>query len=222
MRHVIQAPLAFTPTMSDPPSAVLTPTLEPRSVVVDGVRWEYLVGGEGAGPPLLALHGALGGAESIAWFARLLAARRKVIAPTLPAVSTTYEVARGISAVLDAERVRVADVIGGSYGGMVAQAILQERPERVGRVVIAGTGAPDRDRASGEGWVTALLAVLPMGLLRSLARRKLAAHLKVDAPPEARERLAASSGLVHRAIDGLTRDLSWPGSASPTPSTACR
>jgi homoserine O-acetyltransferase len=65
------------------------------------------------------------------------------------AAPTTADQARVLAAALDAVGVdRPATIIGASYGGMVALALAEIEPERVGRLVVIGAGADPHPAAT--------------------------------------------------------------------------
>jgi len=111
-----------------------------------GVRLRYSV--EGAGPPLLLLSGigasleltqpfrdALAGRSTIAWDAPGAGASDVPRArPSLRRVAA-YAVA-----VLDELALEEVDVMGISWGGLVAQELARRHPSRVRRLVVAATG----------------------------------------------------------------------------------
>ena len=116
-----------------------------RSVVLDGLRVHVREVGDG--PPVLLLNGVA--ADTGLW-ARLEAALEgfrlisfdapgagRSPAPVLPV--PIRRLARLAALVLDDAGVEQADVIGYSMGGIVAQQLAADAPERVRRVVLAGT-----------------------------------------------------------------------------------
>ena len=99
-----------------------------KDMTHDGVRWPYLTGGLGD-PPLLLLSGALA-IPDISWTTIVnFAARRRVIVPAYPPVMTMDALVDGIAAVLRHEGVDQAHVMGGSYGGFVAQVFVRHHPQ---------------------------------------------------------------------------------------------
>ena len=99
-----------------------------RYSVIDGRRLHYLEAG--SGPPLLLLHGASGGGAN--WYRLIgpLARRWRVLAPDLPGFGFSdpiepvgllgQQVAEFISRWLSTLDVERADVVGTSFGGIVA------------------------------------------------------------------------------------------------------
>jgi pimeloyl-ACP methyl ester carboxylesterase len=151
----------------------------PATVQARGHTWSYVRAG-GEGPAVLLLGGALGRAEFGFPVVRALEGSARVLAPDYPPAGTLRQVTDGLAALLDAEGVRRAHVVGGSFGGMVAQAFARAHPERVASLVLSHTGAPDP--AGGRAWAVRLIGLLPPRLLRALLRRRLRSSLAAADP----------------------------------------
>lgn len=122
-----------------------------RFAEVNGVRVHYH--DLGAGTPLVLIHGSGPGAYGWANFSRNvapLAERFRVLCLDLPGFGRSdmkpagvpipgwwAEVVGGLLDALDIER---AHFIGNSLGGMISLKLALTRPERVGRLVLMGTG----------------------------------------------------------------------------------
>ena len=112
-----------------------------RTLDVDGVRWRYLAGGSGQQTVLL----PSGGTWVPDMYLLLIEALERgfrVLAPAYPAGAGITGLADGLAAILDAEGVGQADVLGSSFGGFVAQTFARRHPDRVRRLVLANTGGP--------------------------------------------------------------------------------
>ena len=144
-----------------------------KHTTVNGVDWEYIVGGEGEEAFLILPGGAMVGE---AGFTRIPAFedRYRVIAPSYASVSTAVELLDGLAGVLDAEGVRAAHVLGPSYGGIVAQGFVRRHPGRVKTLILANTLVPPRSLLWLSKASLALLPLLPVGWLRTLRERSLA------------------------------------------------
>jgi lipase len=144
-------------------------THAPRRLGHCGVDWRYYTGGNGE-QVVLRLSGALGLAEFSFQQIRLFESRFRVISPDYPPVRSLDEITEGLLAILDAEGVERAHVSGGSFGGLLAQALVRRAPERVASLVLSHTGAPDGRR---RGAATAIVALMPGPLLRVLLKARL-------------------------------------------------
>lgn len=108
---------------------------------------------EGAGQPIVLISG-LGGLASF-WkpVSELLSSRYQVISFDHPGVGQSASrgeqsiaaIVAALLALLDELGIRKAHLVGHSTGGIVAQALTLQHPERVGRLVLSSTWAkPDR------------------------------------------------------------------------------
>ncbi len=128
-----------------------------RYITFGGHRWHYLtmgnVTGDSTGAPILLLHGfILSGHESFATFKNKLAESRGVIAPDYLGYGHServlepgqhYEIShttKAIAAMLDEQGIQQVDVLGHSYGGVMAAQFALDYPQRVRRVVIMDSG----------------------------------------------------------------------------------
>jgi pimeloyl-ACP methyl ester carboxylesterase len=137
------------------------------------VNWDYIASGEGGEGLLLLPGGAMVGE---AGFTRIPAFedRYRVIAPDYPYVSTAALLLDGLAGVLDAEGVRVAHVLGPSYGGLVAQCFVRRHPERVRSLILTNTVVPPRLLLWPARIFLTLWPLVPLGWLQALRERTLA------------------------------------------------
>jgi len=181
-----------------------------KKLSIKGVEWEYATGGRmGARRAVLMFHGAIGGAEGVAWLADALAGECRTIAPTIAAVRRLDEVCDAASAILDREHVGRAIVFGGSFGGMIAQAFARRYPRQVERLILLSAGLPDPALGARNEKMVRIVSYLPFFLTRELMKLEITRHLDVpDAPPEVSERVR----LVKERLKGyfdkqLTREV---------------
>jgi pimeloyl-ACP methyl ester carboxylesterase len=122
---------------------------------VNGARFHYQIYGDlnSGKTPLLVLHGSYMSADSMAPLIEPLAATRPVIAldarghgrtGDLPGPITYGQMADDSAGVLDALKVRNADVLGYSMGGITAIAMAVRHPDKVGKqIILSGTSRRD-------------------------------------------------------------------------------
>jgi len=142
----------------------------PRTAEIGGTTWSWLAGGTGD-RALLFLPGAQGTPESVSLNISHFAPRFRWLSPSYPPVPTMAELADGIAALLDREGIGQAAVIGGSYGGFVAQVFVRRHPERVERLILSHTGPPNPARGQLIAKSLRWLPRLPMFLLRLQYRK---------------------------------------------------
>ncbi len=144
----------------------------PRRAVLDGTEWMYLAGGSSS-RTLLVLPGAAGRPDLAFRQMTALEADFRILAVFYPPLHSMTALVDGLAALLDHEGITQANVLGGSYGGVVAQCLVRRHPGRVARMVLSHTGAPNPKRVP---WVRVALRVLPwfpFGLLRWAMKVKL-------------------------------------------------
>lgn len=132
--------------------------------------WRWWRGGAGD-VPVLWLTGIVGLGEFA--FAPLLALgpRFRVVAPDYPPARRLDDLVDGLAALLDAEGIDAAHVVGGSFGGMMAQQLVRRHPSRVRSLVLSHTAAPSPSRQ--RALATRVATWLPGGALRALFARRL-------------------------------------------------
>ncbi|WP_052500461.1 alpha/beta fold hydrolase [Arthrobacter sp. SPG23] len=138
-----------------------------RTLDVGGVRWRYLAGGSGEQVLLL----PSGGTRVPDMYLLLIEALERdfrVLAPAYPAGAGIAGLADGLAAILDAEGVKQADVLGSSFGGFVAQVFARRHRDRLRRLVLANTGGPAAAPLPVLPLLIRFLAVLPEDAVRFL------------------------------------------------------
>jgi pimeloyl-ACP methyl ester carboxylesterase len=111
---------------------------------ISGHTWAYIASGAGA-EAIIILPGAHGLAEAAFRYISALERHYRVITPNYPAQALTLaELADGLAGLMDHEGTQQAHVLGGSFGALVAQALLQRHGERVLSVMLEHTLFPRR------------------------------------------------------------------------------
>lgn len=171
-----------------------------RSFELGEVTWTYRPAGAGS-EGLVLLPGAAGGGEAYFLLAEELADGFHMVMIEYPPVSGLDAMLDGLVEILRREGIERTALLGGSFGGMVAQAFLLRFPERTTRVVLSATAPPLAERApANERWLRRLRFV-PMSFFRGLMRlviRKLTRGVTVGRSFWRRYYL--------RAIDGWGRE----------------
>lgn len=145
-----------------------------------GCSWRYWRGGA-PGDAVLWLTGALGVGEFAFLPALRIGADFRVLLPDYPAVSGLNGMADGLAALLDAERLDAVHVVGGSFGGMIAQHFVRRFPERVCSLVLSHTTAPNPSFLRA-GFMRAVSLLVPERPYRALFSRRLRGALLVGDP----------------------------------------
>ena len=148
--------------------------------------WPYLVGGSGEETVLL-LPGALGRGETSFQYVAALEARYRVIAPSYPpGADTIAALADGVASLVAAQGAERAHVVGGSFGGIVAQGLLRRHPERVAGLILSDTTPPLPGRLNSLRFRAALLSRLPQRSIRALLTIGIGQYLRNMPPNERR------------------------------------
>jgi lipase len=70
----------------------------------------------------------------------------RIILPSYPPISSMAALVDGLIAILDADGVEKVSVLAGSYGGMIAQVLVRRYRERVHKLILSTTSAPDTQK----------------------------------------------------------------------------
>jgi len=134
---------------------------EPRYLAQDGLRMHYV--GEGAGEPVLLLHGEPSWSFLYRKLIPRLAGAARVVAPDYFGFGRSDKPTRvedysydfhyaSIERLADELDLRAATVVVQDWGGPIGLRLAVERPERVGRLVILNTGI-GAGRAPSPEWL---------------------------------------------------------------------
>jgi pimeloyl-ACP methyl ester carboxylesterase len=156
-----------------------------KTVAVDGTPFAYREVGPATGVPVVFLHHFTAVLDD--WDPAVvdgIAAERRVILVDLPGVGgsggTTPDnveaMAADAIAFIEALGLHAVDLLGFSLGGMIAQVILEQRPDLVRRVILAGT-AP-----AGDQGPAATGAVLQSAIEKAGAQGKHPKHFLFFSP----------------------------------------
>ena len=141
-----------------------------KEVDNNGRSWQYVTVGDGA-ETILFLHGMTGAYDI--WWQQInaLSPAYNIIAVSYPPAAGLEAMADGVLAILDAEQVDEANIVGSSLGGYLTQYLVANHPERVKRAVFANTFPPNDIIAEKNKVNGLLLPLLPervvMGILET-------------------------------------------------------
>jgi pimeloyl-ACP methyl ester carboxylesterase len=143
-----------------------------RRVTVGDSEWEYIACGRGE-QALLLLPGALSVGESTFPLITAFENEYRIVAPSYALSLTMTGLCDGIARILEAEGLNQAHVLGGSYGGLVAQFFVRQHPAKVRSLILSHTFVltPKYDkplRIAGK-----LFPALPRRLFVSLLKLRL-------------------------------------------------
>jgi pimeloyl-ACP methyl ester carboxylesterase len=141
-----------------------------KSVSNGAAEWRYRVIGT-AGPTLLAVPGGELINDLGFEFALAMSSGCRIVYPAYPRVNSIEELASGLGAILDAERIGQAAILGASFGGAVAQVFLRRYPERVSHLILSNTGVPLRSLVPSLRIFCWIFKALPWSATARLFRR---------------------------------------------------
>ena len=206
-----------------------TASAEVRRAAVNGTEIAYAV--EGAGAPLVIVHGAFGDLRSFSRAATLLARTRMVVRMSLrlhwpnPSPGSPLDAAslylvenhaRDVAALIDSLDGGPADVLGHSYGGVVAATLARSRPDLIRRLILVepalfgslsespdGTTIIEAQRRRRDEMLARIRAgEAPIEVLRTMVGPE-----RFDSHPDARRQILTDNAqtlepiLVHNPID---------------------
>lgn len=131
------------------------------------------------------LPGAGARAETLARHIPYFEAEWQTLPISYPPVLTLAELCRSIASRMDEAGIATAHVIGGSYGGMVAQVFAELYPARVGKLVLSHTGGPDPERGAKMRSAARWMNRLPLSWVKWIFGKRLSKL--IPKTPEARE-----------------------------------
>lgn len=164
---------------------------------------DYLVGGKGS-ETLVLLTGGTNSNELLFQIIGAFESHYRVIAPRYPSVRTMAEVIDWLLAMLDAEGVQQAHVLGESYGGMVAQCLVRRAPSRVSSLILVSTLAPVKPLPLRPKLQKLLVMLLPWRLVLPLERRLMVPALARTPFPE--EERAFWTATVIEQLGSVSKD----------------
>ena len=137
---------------------------------IGGKAWRYIDTSEGE-PTLFIFAGGTTVAEISFNTIGYLARRYRVLAPDYPPVGTLTELFDGYVEMLDRLGIERFNLLGGSYGGWMAQSFMRRERERTDKVVLSAIGPPNPENSRQLAKMLWLLSLAPTGVLRALMNR---------------------------------------------------
>lgn len=136
-------------------------------------RVEFLLCGKGS-KTILLFHGLAGDAYSVYRFISALESDYKIICPNVPAVKGSMnEACSIIEQLLLDQNLSPSIVIGGSFGGLMAQAFWHRNINTIDRVILFDTLPPDRTMGKKNQRISKILSWLPWIIIKPLFRARL-------------------------------------------------
>ena len=141
-----------------------------QTISIQGQSWNYIDTHQGEAV-LFLFAGASAIAEVSFQSIEHFAQRYRVIAPDYPPIRTLEDLFAGVMLLLD--QLGIADffLMGGSYGGWMAQSFVRSHPERIGMLVITAVGPPNPENSQQIAKMLPWFRFAPTFLLKALLNR---------------------------------------------------
>ncbi len=159
-----------------------------KQLIVGDTKWEYISCGQGE-QTLLLLPGALSVGESTFPLITAFENDYRIIAPSYALSLTMKGLCRGLAHILETEALNQAHVLGGSYGGLVAQYFVRQYPAKARSLILSHTFVLTPKYAKPLWLVGKLFPAFPRSLfvpiLKLRLNRMLLSTLRAAKHPEA-------------------------------------
>lgn len=143
-----------------------------KQLKVGDTIWEYISCGQGE-QTLLLLPGALSVGESTFPLIEAFEKEYRIIAPSYALSLTMRGLCAGLARILETEALDQAHVLGGSYGGLVAQYFVRQYPALVRSLVLSHTFILTRKYAKPLWLAGKLFPALPLSLFAPILKLRL-------------------------------------------------
>jgi pimeloyl-ACP methyl ester carboxylesterase len=151
-----------------------------KHLIVGDTNWKYISCGQGK-EALLLLTGGTGIGEAMEFVFAPLEEKYQMVSPTYPPVITMSELADGIIRILETEGIDRINILGQSFGGILAQVIAHKYPDKVNKLILSHTTttSPPVDQTTAFEKLKKIekkekvLSFLPFGIFRLIAKWKI-------------------------------------------------
>ena len=141
------------------------------SIKVGDYDWKYYTTGSGD-TTILFLHG-MGGSYDIWWQQiNYFKTRYKIISPTYPPLTNLKDLSEGVLAILEKEKISKVIVIGSSLGGYLAQYLAVNHPDKIIKVMMGNTFAPNTENKTNNESLVKAMKWLPEWFVIKNVRKK--------------------------------------------------
>ena len=143
-----------------------------QQLTVGGIEWKYISSGKGD-ETLLLLPGALSTGESTFPLITAFENDYRIIAPSYALSQTMRGLCEGIAHILESENLESAHVLGGSYGGLVAQHFVRQHPAKTLSLVLSHTFVLTRKYVKPLWLAGKLVPLIPQSLFVPILKLRL-------------------------------------------------
>jgi pimeloyl-ACP methyl ester carboxylesterase len=143
-----------------------------KQLRIGDAEWQYISCGRGE-QALLLLPGALSTGESLFPLITALEGEYRIVAPSYALSLSMRALCDGLARILEAEALTQVHVLGGSYGGLVAQYFVRQYPAQVSSLILSHTFIITPKHATALWIAGKLLRLFPRSLFVPLLRLRL-------------------------------------------------
>jgi proline iminopeptidase len=130
-----------------------------------------------------------------------LAIGNRVIAPDYPPINNLADLFEGYIDMLDRLGIDRFVLMGGSYGGWMAQSLVRKFPERIDKVVLSAIGPPNPENSRQLAKMLWMLKLTPFGILRTLMNRSFSRLVSAgELKPEQTLMMAQLKEIMHTRV----------------------
>ena len=141
-------------------------------------QWTYYALGHPENEAILLLHGGGGDAEAMFQYCQIFAKDFRVIAPNIPiTINKLSDAVSGLRALLAHEGITRANIVGISFGAMLAQMYIRHFQDTVLDMVITHSIIPSKHLAEPMTMQKNLMRFYPEPLLRGISKRAYHNHI---------------------------------------------
>lgn len=141
-----------------------------QKITIDGKEWSYIDTREGE-KTLFLLAGSTTVAEVSFLELEHFAPHYRVISPDYPPIDNLKELFDGYIKLFTHLGVEKFYTMGGAYGGWIAQSLVRQYPELIGKLVLANVGPPDKEYNQQMAKTMRWIKLTPTSVLRTSVSR---------------------------------------------------
>jgi pimeloyl-ACP methyl ester carboxylesterase len=141
-----------------------------QTATIDGRKWRFLDTRRGETVLFIPAGGTMVAELSFRSIEHF-AGQYRVISPDYPPIDNLHQLFEGFIALLDYLGVDKFCLMGGSYGGWIAQSFVRHSPERVQKLILTAIGPPNPENSRQLARMMRWLRIMPAFLLRALIKR---------------------------------------------------
>jgi len=157
-----------------------------KHLMIDGITWKYISCGQGK-ETLLLLTGGSGIGEAMALVFASLENEYQIVSPLYPTITTIEQLADGMVRILESEDIHQVNILGQSFGGILAQVIVHKHPEKVNKLILSHTTttSPPVNQVRALEWKKMIekklkiFTYVPISLFRLMSKSRISSLMSM-------------------------------------------